>query len=248
MPVEILYESRDAVPESLASHVVERDGKFVFQAEPLSVVSETQSKLKKLRADLDAKAAALGKYGKLNELGDELDIDELLELRELKKQGKPLAPDEKSDIERQYRKQLDKLSNDLKARDEGLTAAQRELQHYKLTVPLRDIAAKAGVGTNNLDLMVLDTAKRFKLDETGKIIVLDDDGDDAGITPKDFFEKLYKAQRPNLYDATGAGGSGAKPDTTAGKTSAKTITRAAESQMTPQEKAAFYRDGGTVSG
>lgn len=245
MPVEILYESRDAVPETLVSHVVERDGKFVFQAEPLSVVSETQSKLKKLRADLDAKAAALGKYGKLNELGDDLDIDELLELRELKKQGKPLTPDEKNDIERLHAKATRKLSDELTAATSKLSAYEAELKQFKLINPIRDIAVAESVGMfpEDFNLAWSEIGSRFKLvEEDGKkprIVVLDEDGDVTDIKPEDFFNKLYKEKRPKFFKASGIGGSDAKQGTKGNGNAPRT-----RSEMTLAQKSAFIAEHG----
>lgn len=240
MPIEMTFDTREAVPEGIANHVEEIDGKFVFKAEPLSAVAETQSKLKKLRADLDAKAAALGKFSKLNELGDELDIDELLSLRELKKQGKPLTADEKAELERQHAKALNKFTGDLKAREEALATAQAELKHYKLTVPLKEIALKAGVLPDDVNLALLEVGNRFRLNDDGKIVVVDSDGDVTDITPETFFGKLYKEQRPKFYAASGAGGSNASGDTKGGSRTGNTI----RSQMTTAEKAAYIKEHG----
>jgi hypothetical protein len=210
MPITLTFDTRDAVPEDLKAHTVEKDGKFIFEAEPLSVVTQTNEKLKKLRGDLDAKTAKLSKFTKLDELGDDLDVDELLSLRELKKSGKPLTADEKAEMERLHKKAIDKLMGDLKSRDERLTATESALKRYQLTEPLKAIALKSGVLPEDLDLAMLETQNRFKLSDDGKkIIVLDADGDDTDIKPEDFFGKLYKEQRPKFYAASGAGGGGA---------------------------------------
>lgn len=243
MPITLAYDTRDAVPEALKDHVAERDGKFIFEAEPLSVVTETQGKLKKLRADLDAKSTKLGRFAKLDELGEELDVDELLSLRELKKQGKPLTPDEKAELERLHQKQLTKLNGDLKARDERLTAAETQLKHFKLTVPLQQIALKAGVLPDDVSLALLETQSRFRLNDAGKIVVLDADGDETDITPETFFSKLYKEQRPKFYAATGAAGSGSQNNTNGGRSGPKTITRVEFDALSQADRMQRSKDG-----
>jgi len=226
MPIALTFDTREAVPEALKDHVAEKDGKFIFEAEPLSVVADTNGKLKKLRADLDAKTAKLGRFAKFDALED-AELEELHTLRELKKAGKPLTVDEKAELERLHAKQTGKLTTELAARDEKLTAAERELKHYKLTAPLRNVALKAGVLPEDLDVVMLETSSRFKLGEDSKqIITLDEDGDESDVTPKDFFEKLYKARRPKFYAGSGAGGSGAQNNTTGGKSGSHTLSRA----------------------
>jgi uncharacterized protein YnzC (UPF0291/DUF896 family) len=247
MPFKLEFAKAEDAPEALRAHLAEADGKFVFEGEPISVVTQTNEKLKKLRGDLDAKTAKLGRFAKLDELGDELDVDELLSLRELKKQGKPLTADEKAELERLHKKQLDKLNGDVKTRDERLTVAEAELKRYRLTEPLKAIALKAGVLPEDLELAMLETQSRFRLsDDSKKIVVVDEDGDATDITPQDFFGKLYKQQRPKFYAASGAGGSGATQNS-GGSAGKKTITRADFDKLPPPSQSAFVKGGGTVT-
>ena len=76
MPIPFTFDSRDAAPEAIREHLAERDGKFVFDAEPASALATVNGKLTKLRGDLDAKTAKLGKYAKFEDLGDEFDAKE----------------------------------------------------------------------------------------------------------------------------------------------------------------------------
>lgn len=231
MPISLPYETREAAPEGVREYLAEKDGKFIFEAEPLSVVAETNSKLRKLRGDLDAKTVKLSKYAKFEELGDEFDADELLSLRELKRQGKPLTADEKAEMERLHKKALDKLTGDLTATGEKLKSYESELKRYKLTDPIRAVAVseKVGMFADDFDLAWSEIGRRFRLEESdsgkSKIVVLDDDGDPTDTKVEDFFNKLYKQQRPKFFKAQGAGGSGA-PAQSGGGGNGKTITRA----------------------
>lgn len=252
MPVTLTYDQRDAVPEALKDLVVERDSKFIFEAEPLSVFNETSNKLRKLRTDLDTKTAKLGKYAKFEELGEEFDADEFLNLRELKKSGKPLTADEKADLERLHKKAVDKLTGDLTTTSEKLKGYESELKRFKLTDPIRAIATseKVGMFAEDFDLAWSEIGRRFQLvEEEGKkprIVVLDDDGDPTDTKVEDFFTKLYSQQRPKFFKAKGSGGSGAQPDGKGGGGNGKTVSREVFESLSPTDKSKFFQDGGTV--
>jgi hypothetical protein len=249
MPIALTYDTRDAVPEVLKDHVAEKDGKFIFEAEPASVVTQTNGKLEKLRGDLDKKTARLGRYAKLEELGDDLDVDDLLSLRELKKQGKPLTADEKAEMERLHKKALDKANGDLAATSEKLKGYESELKRFKLVDPIRAVATseKVGMFAEDFDLAWSEIGRRFQLvEEEGKkprIVVLDDDGDPTDTKVEDFFNKLYKQQRPKFFKASGAGGSGAANNTSGGGGNGKTITRAEFDALDQAGRMKVSKDG-----
>jgi hypothetical protein len=94
-------------------------------------------------------------------------------------------------------------------RDSRIGELEKELKHFKLTVPLSDIMVKAGLNPKDTSLALLEVASKFALNEKGKIILLDDEGDDSGVTPERYFEEVYKKERPNLYLPPDAAGSGA---------------------------------------
>ena len=231
MPIELFFDTRDAVPEPLKDHVSERDGKLIFAAEPASAVEETKRKYTKLSGDLDKLRSKFGKYSKFEELGDEFDPDEFLSLRELKKQGKPLTADEKAELERLHGKTVEKLKSESAQYQEKLKSYESELKRYKLTDPIRAIATseKVGMFAEDFDLAWSEIGRRFRLDEgdngKGKIVVLDEDGDPTDVKPEDFFTKLYKQKRPKFFKASDAGGSGASPNQSGFKASGHRISR-----------------------
>lgn len=250
MPVALPFDSRDAMPEAIRDYAVEKDGKFIFEAEPVSVVNQINDKLKKLRGDLDVKSSRLGRYAKLEELED-FDADEYLALREQKRAGKPLTADEKAELERIHGKTVEKLKGESTQLSEKLKAYESELKRYKLTDPIRAIATseKVGMFAEDFDLAWTEINSRFRLvEEDGKkprIVVLDEDGDATDIKIEDFFTKLYKAQRPKFFKASGAGGSGA-PSNTGGGGTGKALTRSAFNAMNPADQSKFFRDGGQL--
>src|SRR5688572_21778771 len=119
---------------------------------------------------------------------------------------------------------------------------QRDLKHYKLTVPLKDIAVKAGVIAEDLDLVMLDVQGRFRLDDSGKIVLLDPDGDVSDVTPQKFFETLYKEQRPKFYKASDAGGGGAHNEK---KGAAGSLSSAEFLKLSPAEQLKRARETGS---
>jgi hypothetical protein len=215
MPFKLEYTKPEDAPEAVRGELTEEDGKFFLEVETAKAFNAERSKLKTLRGDLDKKTAALGRYSKFQELQDD-ELDELLHLREMKKQGKPLTADERAELERLNKKSLDKLTSELTAEREARQKDQSELKRFKLVNPLRVIATsdKVGMFPEDFDLAWNAELNRFfKLaEEEGKkprIVVLDEDGDETDVKPEDFFNKVYKQQRPKFFKATGAGGSGA---------------------------------------
>jgi hypothetical protein len=168
-----------------------------------------------------------------------LDVDKYVEIR-----NAPLLAKNKQLLDE--KKKLDQTLKSSQPAEERAAALERELTHYKLTTPLKDIALKAGVFPDSVDLVMLDTAKRFALGDDGQIQVLDEHGNPTSITPQKFFDTLYKEQRPRFYAASGAGGSGARND---GKGSGghRTLSRAAFEALDHDERARFFSDGGKLT-
>jgi hypothetical protein len=217
-----VVDTLESVPEAYKAAYEQRDGKFFLKEIEFEDVAPYKEKLTKKEKAISEANQKLGRYSKLQELTDD-ELDDLLNLRELKKAGKPLTVDEKAELERLNKKALDKVSSELEAEKKARQADQLQLKHYRLTVPLRDIAVKAGVIPEDLDLVMLDVQKRFALNDAGKIVTLDADGDETDITPQKFFETLYKEQRPKFYAASPAGGGGTPPNDKRGGGGIKTV-------------------------
>jgi hypothetical protein len=219
-----VVDSLESVPEAYKAAYEQKDGKFFLKEIEFEDSAPLKEKLAKKEKAINEANQKLGRYTKFQELNDD-ELDDLLTLRELKKAGKPLTVDEKAELERLNKKALDKVSGELEAERKARQADQAQLKHYKLTVPLRDIAVKAGVIAEDLDLVMLDVQKRFALNDDGKIVVLDADGDATDVTPQKFFETLYKEQRPKFYAASDRGGGGTPPNDRRGGGGTKTIRR-----------------------
>lgn len=251
MPVEYTVDSLDSVDESIRGAYVEQDGKFNFDPDKYAEVKAQglKSKNKELLTKLTQTKDGLKRFEKFAELEDD-DLAELLELREQK--NNPPADKDKQPKDSELQAQFDKALKSKEAKWGGekqslesqIAELTRENKHFKLTVPLRDAALKAGVLADDLELVMLDTAKRFSLNEDGGIVVLDEDGDPTDITPQKFFDTLYREQRPKFYAASGASGSGA-PSSTAAAGGKRVMRRSEYDKMllsNPAGASAFLKE------
>lgn len=232
MTVEFTVDSLDTVDESIRGAYVENEGKFNLDPDKYAEVKAQglKSKNKELLGKLTKANDGLKRFEKLQDFEDD-DLTEFQTWRENKDKTPP--PDDKSgkgsdELQAQFEKALNKektrFATEKSELESRLTDLDKQVKHYKLTVPLRDIAAKAGVIAEDMDLVLLDTAKRFALNDDGEIVVLDEDGDPTDITPQKFFETLYREQRPKFYAASGAAGSGAPSGTARGGVKTMTIS------------------------
>jgi hypothetical protein len=171
-----------------------------------------------------------------------LDVDKYAELKSapLLAKNKQLLDEKKKAEQSLKATQPDK---------ERIADLEREVKHYKLTVPIRDLALKSGMIAERLDLALLDLQKRFSLDESGQLQTLDEFGNPMpGMTPEKFFKEVYLEQRPYLFHPKGGFGSGA-PQLRGGASggSLKTLTRAAFEALSPEQKVTFSKGGGTLT-
>lgn len=253
MTIEFVVDSIDAVDESLRGAYIENEGKYAFDPDKYAELKAAGLKKKNYEL-IDAQKKLKGELSKFEKFKDvdPADLEEFFEYREAKQTGngeagKDGAPDEAA---RKYEKALKKWESKYNSEAQAWAAEREqimgELRHYKLTVPLKEIALKAGVLPDDIDLALLETSKFFKLTDDNKIVVLDEDGDPTGDTPEKFFKEVYRERRPKFYQATGAAGSGATPGAKAGANGRKTMARATFEKLPPVDQMKFVRDGGTI--
>lgn len=232
MPITFAYEQRDAAPEAIREQLVEKDGQFVFEAEPVSVVAETTSKLKTLRKSLDEKAAELGKFSKFKPIAELLAEADEAEIEEFqtswqKRGEKPKGDDQKAEMERKIQERAaKKMADELGMTKTELQKAQAELRDFKLWTPLREVFLKAGGDPQDWEVARLELSHqgRFGFDEEGKIVVMED-GQPSTVSPDKFFKEVYTEHRPKFYKASTAGGGTAQNNTTGGGGKQITLSR-----------------------
>ena len=253
MPLEFTVDSLDSVEESLRGTYVEKEG-GQYALDPDKYAEYKASGLKAKNRELLDKLAKskdlVTKFEKFKDL-DPSDLEQLLERKAggeeqpAKESGKPDEATLRS-LEKQVAKLKAQMATETQQAQTERATLMAELQHYKLTVPLREIALKAGVLPEDLDLAMLETARRFRLTEAGKIEVMDEDGDPTTDTPEKFFKDIYRSQRPKFYAASQSGGSGAGSNSRAGTSGGKTITRAAFDKLPPDEAMKHVKAGVTI--
>jgi len=218
MPVEITVDSIDSVDESIRGAYVEVDGKFSLDPDKYADIKTqgTVQGLKKKNSELIGNEKKLKdkykRYERFDALADE-DLDEIEQWRENKDKQPPADQGKgKEELNTLHEKAL-KREKDSRAADNAAHEAEKaelkkKLRSFELTTPIRDAALKAGVLAEDMEVVLLDTASFFDLNEDGKPVVLQD-GEPTEITLEKFFTTLYREKRPKFYAASGASGSGA---------------------------------------
>lgn len=85
-----------------------------------------------------------------------------------------------------------------------------ENRRLKLTDKVRADFIAAGGFEEDADDVVRLTEATFDLDDKGRPVVLDDEGDPTGQSPKEWFEKVYKKKKPKVFKGSVVPGSGAR--------------------------------------
>ncbi len=245
MPVQVTFDSQDAIPEALKAHSVEKDGKWVFEAETLPEVENLKKTVKKEREGRTKYESELKKFERLKPLTEveEEEREKFLEAWEKRNEtkGKP-DPQVDETLKKLHAKELKKLQDQLTPLSSENEKLKAKLRDFELWTPLRDVAVKSGVIAEDWDLVRLDLSSKnqFGFDEDGKIVVLED-GHPSIVSPEKFFKEVYSDQRPKFYKASGAGGSGASAGT--GNGASKTIKRDAFAQLSSADQMAKIKEG-----
>lgn len=199
-----VLESLDGVAEPLRELYVEVEGQYVLDAdvEGHPAVGGLKSALEKERKaakDALAKARAGGDTAEVERLRAELD--------ELKTKA---GGDHKPDVESLRKKWDAEAATARQAIETERDAARRELRTLRLDGKLREAALAAGVRKTAIEDLLEVTRRHFDLDDKGRVVVLDDDGDPSSKTMERFFETL-KDGKPWFFEGAPGAGTGARP-------------------------------------
>lgn len=194
-----VFDRKEDIPAAFADGYVERAGKWHpddsgYQENNRRLLGEKRT----LQETLDAMRADLGDLTPAQ--ARQLATD------------KTKADDDKHRAAGDFDKLLEKRTNETKAEYDkqiaSLSAYKTKYEDREVEIAIRDAASKAGVLSEDMPF-VLDIVKgkRVRLDDTtGKIVVVDKDGDVSGATVEKFFADTFKTEAPKFY--AGAGGSG----------------------------------------
>jgi hypothetical protein len=222
--------SLDAVPEKyrdLYSPAESGEG-FVLQVEG---VEDTAALKKALKSEREtAKLAKAWQAAFPDATPEQIAalVKKATEQPEPTKKGKASEDEE---VQRLLKKREDEIRGEYEPKVKAGDAAQQELRSLKLDVGRRAAALKAGILPDAIDDALTLSSKHFDLDEKGRPVVLDEDGDPSSMSVEKFFATKFKEAKPHLYKGTGASGSGAEQ--TAGRGAP-----ADTSKMSPTEKIA----------
>lgn len=226
--MKITLDTVEGLPDAIKPLASDDGGKFSLDLSQLVPVSEYERfKAKAVTAEGEAieRRKALKAWEALGGNPDEVRA-------KLEKGADP-------EIVAQLRKQVDETKADYSAR---LTRIMRERHISDMKAEL----ARAGVVPEGLDLLAGFAAQHIQIDEDGGARIIGRDGkpmvgsaENGGATLADLAKQLA-AGHPRLVADTGAGGGG-KPPASGGKSQGKVVTAAELDQMTPQQKAAFFR-------
>ena len=221
MAILEIIDSLDGVAEADKASYTEVNGKFQREVE-MPDVTGLKSALGKEREAAKKALADLAKF-------KDIDPEKYAEM--LKKHDDGLSDKERYESSiKKLQKQINDITDAHKAEKADL---EGKLNKFYLDVEARKAALEAGVIPEDIDDVLFLTAKNRKLDDEGKIIVLDDDGDPTVKTLKDYFSKDFKEAKPKYFP--GIPGGGGTPPGVHHKGSVDL------SKMTPRERLDYSR-------
>jgi hypothetical protein len=217
MTLEFVVDSLDKVEESLRGIYVEQDGKHHLDVDKYAEFKAQGLKAKnKELLDKYTKAKAFEEKAKKFEGIEDDDLEEFNEWKS--KRDDPNNKDDKNkadtiakeEHERALKKERDKAAKEKEELVKNNQSLMEENRQFKIWNPVSEAAGKTGVMADRLTafLKVLRSDSRFDLDEKGKVIFKDADGDETDLTIEKAFEALKK-EFAWAFKASGVGGSGA---------------------------------------
>lgn len=214
-----LFESKDAIPESLRESAVEtKEGKWAVA--DVDGLKSSQERL------LDEKKKLQAKYEELERSLGGLSSEQIQKYRT----DMARLEEEQARKAGDFDKLLEKRIGETKAEYEKRLA---EAEQYKtkyvdreVEFAIRDAAAKAGVPPEDIPYVVdLHKGRRVRYDEkTGKTVVYDRDGDPTGLSVEKFYAESFKAEAPKFYGSTAGSGGGSTGGSTRAPGGAPAIT------------------------
>jgi len=214
-----LFDTKDAVPESLRDSAVEtKDGKWA--------VSDATGL--KINADrlLDEKKQLQAKYDELTGKLGGLTPEQIAKIRDDAKKAEDEADRKAGDFDKLLAKRLDEQKAEFQRQIDELAGYKGKYVRSQTESAIRSAAKAANVADEDIDTVIELTAdKRVRYDEkSGKMIVVDKDGDPTGLTVDKFFAESYRTEKPKFYKPAGGAGGGAGGSTTGSTGGAPAVT------------------------
>jgi hypothetical protein len=252
MPLELVVEKLDVVPEALRSLYVEADGKYKLDVNGVEDVSGLKKSIAKER---DAAQAAINRAKELEKQFEGIDpvkTRELYSRLENDEEAKLIAAGKTNEV---FEKRTERLRTEhqkvLDAEAAKAKQAEERVKAMSLRVidnHIRAAAAKAGIHPQAIEDALYRGRSIFALDESDNAVQLDEGGKPImgkdGKTPFSPLEWLesMKQEAPHWFPATSSGG-GATGNSGRNNTGTKQIKRAAFDALSHLERAQHMKDG-----
>jgi chromosome segregation ATPase len=239
MPLELQYDSKDAIPEDFQDSFTEfKDGdKTVYVHKDLAEARKEQYRLKGDLSEAQKKAESAN--SRLTELEraeqERKEREQQRERDELEGKGqyKEILEDEKrrhGETKKQY--------------DERIAKLQKQLRDKELSSVISKVEAKAPEKSRK------ELARIAKLDfdfnEDGELVVLDENGKATSQSVDDYLASLPE-RYPTLVSAVQSNGGKGKGGRGGSDDSAKTMNRSDFDNLSQPERMKFIKAGGKVS-
>lgn len=255
MPLLRELDSLDGVPEAVAEHYVQDSGsgKFVLSVDgmiPKTKLDEFRNTNTNLMKDLQATKMEIERlredYG--------LKPDEVKELQKTLDSYKDKKVLDDEGIEALVEKRIANVKaeslSEIKAREKRIEELSKDREtwatKYQRTVierELKDAALGAGVRTSALTDVVLRGSNMWHLNDEGRIVARDGQGDlmygtdgVSILTPKEWMETQLREAAPHFFEPSGGGGA---PGGGGPGGSGRVNIRYKSELKTPADKAAF---------
>jgi hypothetical protein len=215
MPLNLVVDSLDSVPEALRGEYAEKDGKFHLNVEGLEDTGGLKKALeseRKARAEREKQAKAWEKLGKSpDEIAELLGKLETDETERLKKKG---------DFDAILQQHTDKWNKERDGLTGEVEAARANERRAVVDGALAAALARENANESGLSLLPAQLGKNVVVETVdGKRVVkiTNDDGTPmagsgpGGLATIDDLVKAAKTAHPALFKANGAGGSGKDP-------------------------------------
>ena len=174
---DYIIDSLDGIPERARGAFVEHEGKFKFDPSKIDDYKELKGSIEKERQAAKEAKAELAKYSGIK---DPEQYKNLMSRLENDEEARLIAEGKISDViakrTEKQREESDRQVKEAQSKAEAAEARAMAFQGRVLGDAIREAAVAAGVHKHAIDDVLLRGKSIFTLDENGKAVQLDSDG------------------------------------------------------------------------
>lgn len=205
--LKFIYTSADEIPEGMADHYTESNGKFVLNCEG-AVPTSRLDEFRQTNIDLKKKVEAFGDL-------DPVKVKEIMAKADEIEAAKATTPEKiKEEVDKRVAKMKEEHDRELDGLRTKLTTTETQLAARTIDAALIEAGGEFGLRTTAHDDAVARGRAMFRLEDGQPVAYKGDEKlygkDGSPLSPREFIEGLTKAA-PHLFEPSeggGAGGSG----------------------------------------